>query len=289
MTRNRKRDFEEMVKDIPFLEYAVEQGNEAAMFWLALNYHSGIGVVQDDAKAYNLLRKSAELGYADSQYLIAMRFLTGNDGAEEPNHAEAVRWFEAAAAQGNGEAMYELSRCFLKGKGVTVDVDASINWLKRAADSGLAEAQCKLGEAYGNGEDVKQDMDLSFRYLSLSANQGYGEAEYCLAILYRDGNGIPKDSKTSKKFFELSGTHGYTEGYVALYSMIAQEGDLNEATIYLRKAAEAGDVEAQLVMGMHYEIGQGTRKNVAKAKMWYKKAADSGNIKAVECLERLGS
>ena len=268
--------------------FTVEQGNEAAMVCLARDYLYGWnGVIQDEAEAYDLLRKSAELGNADGQYLLAMWYRTGNDGAEEPNYTEAVRWFEAAAAaQGHVESMYELSRCFLKGKGVTVDIDASIKWLIQAADGGLAEAQCKLGEVYGNGEGVDKNMNLSFKYLSLSANQGYGEAEYCLGILYRDGDGVLKNSEKALDYFKKSGAHGYTDGYVEAYRMIGMEAP-DDAIIYLGLAAEAGNAEAQLQMGRHYEIGFGVEKNINIAIEWYTKSASNGNKEAIEILDRL--
>lgn len=285
---NKNTDFEEMVKNIPFLEYAAQQENPAAMFWLAWNYLYGRnGVVRDDGKAYALLLKSAEIGYADAQYLLAMWYLTGNDGAVPPNYTEAVRYFQSASAQGHVESMYQLSRCYLKGLGVTVDTEESIKWLTKAADGGLAEAQCKLGEAYANGEGVNQDINLSFKYLSLATKQGYAEAEYCLGILYRDGSGIvPKDPMLARKYFEVAGAHGYHEGFVELYRMMSKD-NLTEATQYLRRAAEAGHTEAQLQLARQYELGLGLPRLVAKARIWYKRAAANGNKEAVDSLKRL--
>lgn len=287
METEKKNTLEEIVKDIPFLEHAVEQGEPAAMFWLGWNYLYGRnGAEEDSAKAYELIRKSAMLGYSEAQYILGMWYLTGNDGAEEPNYTEAVRWFEAAAAQGHVESMYELSRCFLRGEGVAVDDSASIKWLTQATDGGLGKAQCKLGEAYGNGEGVEKNMDIAFKYLTLSANQGYGEAEYCLGILYRDGDGVPKNAEKALDYFKKSGAHGYTDGYVEAYRMIGMEAP-DDAIIYLGLAAEAGNAEAQLQMGRHYEIGFGVEKNINIAIEWYTKSASNGNKEAIEILDRL--
>lgn len=282
------KKFESMVNDVPFLKNAVEQNNAAAMFWLAWNYFFGYnGVSQDISKALELLKKSAALGYGNALYTLGITYLTGEDGEVERDPVEAVKCFEAGASKGHVESMYELSRCLQRGEGIPVDNNASLHWLKQAADGGLPIAQCKLGEAYGNGEGVDKNMDLSFKYLSLAANQGNAEAEYCLGVIYRDGDGIPKNVASAKHFFELSATHGYIDGYVELYRLIGREGALGDAIKYLEKAAEGNHVEAQLVVGMHFEIGHGVRKNISIAKQWYKLAARNGNKKALECLQRL--
>lgn len=45
----------------------------------------------------------------------------------------------------------------------------------------------------------------------------------------------------------------------------------------LNKKALAGDTKAELQMGLAYEFGQGTDKNIASAMHWYRIAADKGD------------
>ena len=49
----------------------------------------------------------------------------------------------------------------------------------------------------------------------------------------------------------------------------------------LRKAAEAGNVEAQVKLAEYYYDGTGVEKNFAEAARWYKKAAAQGNTVAM--------
>ena len=43
-----------------------------------------------------------------------------------------------------------------------------------------------------------------------------------------------------------------------------------------RKAADQGDVQAQLNLGFSYLVGQGVKQDYAEALKWYRKAAEQG-------------
>jgi TPR repeat protein len=53
--------------------------------------------------------------------------------------------------------------------------------------------------------------------------------------------------------------------------------DLAESARWLRKAAEQGEVQAQISLGTMYSKGVGVQKDSAEAVRWYRKAADQGN------------
>ncbi|MDR2220364.1 MAG: sel1 repeat family protein [Methylobacillus sp.] len=53
----------------------------------------------------------------------------------------------------------------------------------------------------------------------------------------------------------------------------AQQGD----TVQLRKAAEQGNVDAQLELGWMYENGKGVPQDYKEAITWYRKAAEQGD------------
>lgn len=59
-----------------------------------------------------------------------------------------------------------------------------------------------------------------------------------------------------------------------------QRGDYAVALRELRPLAEHGNAWAQLSLGIMYDLGQGVRKNDAKAVQWFRKAAEQGNAGA---------
>ena len=62
-----------------------------------------------------------------------------------------------------------------------------------------------------------------------------------------------------------------------------------QAVTWYRKAADAGNVSAMDRLGEAYETGQGgLPKDAAQAANWYRKAAQLGNSEAKAALVRLG-
>ena len=57
-------------------------------------------------------------------------------------------------------------------------------------------------------------------------------------------------------------------------------GEFSQAVACFRKAAEKGDAEAQLNLGLCYENGRGVEKNNFEAAKWYRKSAEQGNVYA---------
>ena len=62
--------------------------------------------------------------------------------------------------------------------------------------------------------------------------------------------------------------------------------DHTEAVKWYRKAAEGGNAEAQLNLAICYEYGRGVRKDELEAYIWYSEAAAQGNASAKEILKK---
>ncbi len=67
------------------------------------NYAFSVG---DYEKAFKILKPLAEKGYAPAQYGVGFLYFSGFGVSEDKD--EAKKWFEKAAAQGNGHAKYFL-------------------------------------------------------------------------------------------------------------------------------------------------------------------------------------
>ena len=59
-------------------------------------------------------------------------------------------------------------------------------------------------------------------------------------------------------------------------------GDYKTAVNYLSKASEQNHAGAQRVLGSCYLNGYGVEKNISKAKEWFKKTKDNGDVYAAE-------
>jgi TPR repeat protein len=65
----------------------------------------------------------------------------------EQDDVEAVRWYRAAAEQGNAGAQFNLGAMHYNGKGMVVDYAAAAKWWKLAADQGQVNAISNLPHA----------------------------------------------------------------------------------------------------------------------------------------------
>lgn len=97
-----------------------------------------------------LLRESAEKGDAKDQVYVALWYLNGTEGyTKDP--AEAAKWLQKAADQGNADGEYWLSILYNRGNGVEKNQGLAMGWLQKAAAQGEPHACFILGGAYEKG------------------------------------------------------------------------------------------------------------------------------------------
>lgn len=77
----------------------------------------------------------ADAGSAEAQCDLALLLLARN------LPAEAVRWLALAAKQNYPEAMHQLGRCYIAGRGVAANEALGVEWISRAAALGHSTAR----------------------------------------------------------------------------------------------------------------------------------------------------
>lgn len=114
--------------------------------------------------------------------------------------------------------------------------------IRRAAEHGSAPAQNTLGVLLSNGDSVRKDTEEALMWLRRAFRAGHSLAASNLAITYRE------------------------------------IGQLRMAVKWFRKAANAGDGDALVQLGIHHYWGKGVRKNPNAAIRCFRKAVKGGNI-----------
>jgi len=128
---------------------------------------------------YELQRclKSAEQGAAKSQYLLGWLWEEGRWRDElsspevDPNHEEAVKWYQKAAEQGYVRAQFALGWLYKK-PGVRQNYKAAAKWFLKAANQGYVPAQYYLSQLYESGLGVKKDLEAAESWWLKIAEQG---------------------------------------------------------------------------------------------------------------------
>jgi hypothetical protein len=117
---------------------------------------------EDEEEDFSLLRRSAELGFAFAQALIAQE----NPGPEE------FKFAQLSAAQGERDGLFQLGFCFYDGEGCDEDRDKAKENFLRASELGRVSSMLWLGTMLSESDPQR------WRWWGQAA--AAGEAEYML-------------------------------------------------------------------------------------------------------------
>ena len=254
--KNVKKYIKELDKNfkdcIKFYENKAKQSDSLSQFRLGYIYLKGLGVKKDIEKALELFKKSAELGYSDSEYQIGKNFYFGS---------KSLIYLEKSACKGNLKALYKLGEIYQYGfNAVSKNYKKSIECYIKSAEFGYNEANRKLDSFVENYKDSKKRNNYDnenkeektieyvyatfFEYFEKLAEKGNAFALYRLGQMYENGVGI---DIYNKKAFEL-----------------------------YKKSAEQGNLEAKYALGNMYEKGKGIGVDESKALDLYDKVILGG-------------
>ena len=119
-----------------------DDGRPNAQYELSMLYEHGLGVDQDPNKAWQLALKAAEGGSPAAQIYVGTKYYDpSDDSGKDP--AKAADWYEKAAAQGLADAQFSLGVMYLKGVGVSKDINRAAQLIHLAANQGQEQAIVK--------------------------------------------------------------------------------------------------------------------------------------------------
>ncbi len=181
------------------------------------------------------------------------------------------------AESGNAAAQFRLGQSYMLGIGIDKDINKAIIWISKAAQMHNHNALCHLGYYYENGMGVQKDEFQAYSFYKKAALKGHPDAASFLANCYLNGIGTVPDTLKARAWYEKCAENG---DYVAqnntgqLY-YIAH--DYEKAIYWLTKASRKSK-NASEQLGYMYENGIGTDKDPQKAKEFYRKSYELGNI-----------
>ena len=308
------------LNDLPELEKKADGGDAESETLLALAYHSGGLLKNDETEALRLLHKAADGGFVAAQESLGIFYATGV-GMEQPNPSEAISWYIKAARQGSVDAATNLGTMYAAGDGIPKDMGTAIRWFRQAANAGGGVAQYNLALIYGRGDGVERDdrestywltkaadhdvipalMDLARRSAlprdgsppnvdaaiaryKKAAELGNALAQAILGDLYSNGELVKADYEQAVKWYRMAADQGQRDGQFGLAARyILGQGvpaDQNEAFRWFQAAADQGHADAQYDLATMYETGQGTSPDLPQAVHYYQLAAEQGVVKS---------
>jgi TPR repeat protein len=155
-----------------WLQQAADKGEPSAAFNMAL-INLSTGNQEDLVRAVGLLRKAAEAEIGDAQHALGVLYLQGRGVTRDP--AEAARWFDKAARNGNLAGEVERAILLFNGEGVPANEVEAAKAFRRAAARGNAIAQNRLARLYAIGRGVPQNKVEAAAWHLAAAAQGLAD------------------------------------------------------------------------------------------------------------------
>ena len=119
-------------------QLAAEQNYSEAQVLLAYCYEVGAGVPKDPRAVVTLMTRAANSGNAEAQFNLALYYSQGMYQTAK-DQKESFRWAKLAADQGYAQAERFVGACYEYGIGVPANPAEAVLWYNRAAAQGLAK------------------------------------------------------------------------------------------------------------------------------------------------------
>ena len=177
-------------------------------------------------------------------------------GNEAPDFSAAVAWFQQGAAGGDTDAMVSLADCLLHGKGIAKNEAQAIELLRASAALNHPNAMNMLGDLLKKGVPGLLDSNMSeaLRLFARAKEMGFLDAQANLGVMYVNGLGVPVDR--------------------------------NQAFSLWKDGAAQGNAMNMFFYAMALEGGLTGAPQPAEARRWYLEAAKRGNAAAAAWCRR---
>ena len=198
------------------------------------------------------------------------------------NNALALRYFEQSGEKGVLPAQQILARYYLIA---AKDPEKALYWFKKAAPNDI-QAQMYCAAAYMFGYGTKKNEDSARKYYIDAAKGGNAVAQYTLGKQFLDSRD-PRSKKLGSIWLGKAAEQGNVNAEALLGEMYANgqvvNRDQNKAIDLLVKAAGKNSLSAMTALGQ-LAIKQ---NQIATGKDWLTKAADQGDSRAALVLATL--
>lgn len=176
--------------------------------------------------------------------------------------------------------------CYERGLGFEKSIDDAMECYMRShqLDTQLHEGKYKVGtNALGSLLSESHDQSVKkkgFEYIKKAAEDGYVGAMYNLGLLYRDGTGTEASIDSAIHWLESAAKSGFYRAYLTLGKLHKDRRDLAAAVDCYKNAADRGISEAQTLLGILYEDGDGVERSYSEAVRLYRMASDADDVDA---------
>jgi tetratricopeptide (TPR) repeat protein len=188
-----------------------------------------------------LIESAARQGLFTAQLTYARMLLVGQ-GVYRDREA-AFHWFAVAAESGEPEAVNMLGRCYELGWGVAPDRKRAIQCYRTAARQNFAWAQFNLGQILISGDPTARQRREGLGWHLVAAKAGHAKSMNVLGRFCEEGWDMPKSADNAQGWYRKAAEAGDHWGQFNLGRLLAEDGEIEEAAYWFRKAVESKNEE----------------------------------------------
>ena len=190
------------------------------------------------------------------------------------------------------------AKIYKEGLTVKKNMETAFGYYKQAAELGSPKGTGYVGNCLLYGDGVKRDPKAAFEWNMKAAEAGEERGIRNVAVAYDYGTGIKHDAleavKWYKKLLEIVSNDRFAKYRIA-YSLAnpdkiigfrPDESQLMEAYKYAEAALEAGEGEAEYVLGYLKTLHVNGGPNYTESYTHFAKVANRGNEKAREWMAK---
>lgn len=193
----------------------------------------------DQRKAAQALVIAAGQGVVDAQALLGQILLDGR--GIERDAALALKWFAIAASRGHAMAHNMLGRCYEHGWGCEASAERAAGHYLHAARAGLDWGLYNLANLWGTGRGLALDHARAFACYLQAATMGHAKSMNLVGRYLEQGLVMAADLPAPKVWYKRSAQAGDFRGQFSHAAMLAEEGDIDTAVMWLQRALEGGN------------------------------------------------
>lgn len=291
-------------KSMSLLNEAAEQGVSEAQNRLAYFYQIGIEKTAEpfsnvyayidshdvlNSESLQWYTKAARQDDQISQWILAHHYETQQD------YQQSILWYSKSAENNNTIALYNLGYYYQQGVGTQVNIGKAIDCYKKVIEYDInpLKAYYALFLIY---YDLKKYIRASETFNSIiekekeySTSKHSSEIDIKYGLMCAEGLGVEQNPQKAIEYLSL-GLSGYkdpkalkllSQYYIRYGKDILKEKDQlsvqNNINIF-ESIANSGDADMQYRLATLYKNGLVVKKDRQRAKYWFHKSADLGNL-----------
>ena len=195
-------------------------------------------------------------------------------------YTKAIQYYERAIDLGHSFSMNNFGVMLEQGRGVTADLNRAAQHYRNAITLYNTSAMINLALIHQCGKGTfPKDIEGAIKLYKTAAECGNKNAIAHLGLIYEMGHGVHRNLTIAVKYYRAASSSNLALNNLGRLHFLGHGVGQNLVLAFtlLKKAADGGSMIAQVNVGMLFESGTGTPKNMSEAARYYKLAHAQGD------------